>query len=97
MIRFSKLCLDDCMLAQFQCVLFTGCLVRDANAGPSVKFTKIPFAAEGGPDRLTAIEGRVLRAHPGQRIVLFAQAGSWWVQPLADQPFTKIQPDSTFE
>jgi PAS domain S-box-containing protein len=36
----------------------------------------------------------VIRGRPGQRIVLFAQWGNWWVQPLADRPFTTIGPDS---
>ncbi|HMI53615.1 MAG TPA: glycoside hydrolase family 16 protein [Candidatus Saccharimonadales bacterium] len=40
------------------------------------------------------IEGRVLGARPGQQIIIFARSGRWWVQPLAVQPFTKIQPDS---
>src|SRR5262249_17494139 len=31
---------------------------------------------------------------PGQQIVLFARSGIWYVQPLADQPFTQIQPDT---
>lgn len=46
---------------------------------------------------LDRIEGRVTGARPGQRIVLFARSGFWWVQPLADQPFTAIQPDSTWK
>ncbi len=33
-------------------------------------------------------------AHSGQQLVLYARSGQWWVQPLTDQPFTKIQPDS---
>ena len=40
------------------------------------------------------IAGRVKGARKGQRIVLFARSGMWWVQPLAADPFTKIQPDS---
>lgn len=76
------------------CVLFAGCGVRSSNVGPSVEFTKVPIAGHGGPDRLDTIEGRVVRARPGQQIVLFARWGPWWVQPLADQPFTIIQPDS---
>lgn len=63
-------------------------------SGPVVKFTRIPRSTAGGPDRFDTIEGRVIGARPGQRIVLYAQWGGWWVQPLADQPFTKIQPDS---
>lgn len=42
------------------------------------------------------IEGRVNGAKPGQQIVLYAHGGLWWVQPFANQPFTAIQPDSTW-
>jgi hypothetical protein len=40
---------------------------------------------------MEAIEGRVTGAQPGQRIVLFARSGKWWVQPFASQPFTTIE------
>jgi PAS domain S-box-containing protein len=43
---------------------------------------------------MDTIEGRVIRARPGERIVLFAHWGPWWVQPMVDQPFTTIEPDS---
>jgi PAS domain S-box-containing protein len=36
----------------------------------------------------------VIRARPGERIVLYAHWGPWWVQPLVSQPFTTIEPDS---
>lgn len=42
------------------------------------------------------IEGRVAGARPGQQIVLYARSGAWYVQPFTDQPFTEIQPDSTW-
>ena len=42
------------------------------------------------------IEGRANGAKPGQQIVLYARSGIWWIQPFATQPFTKIQPDSTW-
>ena len=78
------------------CALLAGCATRDAKVGPSVEFTRVPLAGEGGPDKLDIIEGRVVQARPGQKIVLFARWGPWWVQPLANQPFTTIQPDSTW-
>jgi hypothetical protein len=28
---------------------------------------------------------------------LYARSGTWWVQPLADRPFTALRADSTFE
>ena len=64
--------------------------------GPAIQFTKLPEAIEGGPDRLETIEGKVTGARPGQKLVLFAKSGAWWVQPLDTQPFTTIRPDSTF-
>src|SRR5215470_11036527 len=79
------------------CFLLVGCRSRDANVGPSIEFTSVPLAGEGGPDKLDRIEGRVSGALPGQQIVLFARSGQWWVQPLADHPFTAIQPDSTWK
>ncbi len=42
------------------------------------------------------ISGRVTGAHPGQRIVLFARSGTWWVQPFSNKPFTPIGKDSVW-
>ena len=81
-------------LLLFYCVLWSGCRSRHNVPGPSIEFTRVPPAAEGGPDKIDIIEGRAIGARPGQQIVLFAQWGPWWVQPLADQPFTIIQADS---
>jgi len=78
------------------CVLLLGCGVHEPRVEPSIEFTRIPLAGEGGPDKLDTIEGRVTQAGPGQRIVLFARWGPWWVQPLANQPFTGIRSDSTW-
>jgi signal transduction histidine kinase len=72
-----------------------GCRSREHSIPrPTIEFTRLPPAAEGGPDRVDTIEGRVIGGQPGQQIVLYAQWGPWWVQPLADHPFTTIQPDS---
>jgi hypothetical protein len=78
----------------FVSILLSGCRFRNSAAGPSIEFTRVPPAAEGGPDKLDIIEGRVIDAQPGQRIVLYARSGAWWVQPLVGEPFTKIQPNS---
>ena len=77
------------------CVL-AACGPPPADVTPSIQFTKVPGSAEGGPNRLEPIEGRVTGARAGQRIVLFARSGGWWVQPLANEPFTAIQPDRTW-
>jgi hypothetical protein len=71
-----------------------GCSRRQTDLGPSIQFTKIPQAEQGGRPILESIEGNVTGARPGQRIVLYAWSGAWYVQPWADQPFTDIQPDS---
>ena len=63
----------------------------------SIEFTRVPPAGQGSPDILRAIEGKVKGARPGQKVVIFARSGVWWVQPLADQPFTAIQRDSTWK
>jgi signal transduction histidine kinase len=83
-------------LLLFFCTLLSGCRSQHGVSGPSIEFTTIPPAAEGGPDKVDSIEGRVRNARPGQQIVLYARWGPWWVQPFADQPYTRIQPDSTW-
>jgi hypothetical protein len=79
------------------CMLLVGCHSHSINIQPAIEFTKVPSSAPGGPDKLDVIEGRVTGARPDQQLVLFAKAGTWWVQPMADQPFTKIQPDSSWK
>ena len=64
---------------------------------PSIEFTAVPPAAAGGSDRTLRIAGRVTGAAPGQRIVLYARSGHWWVQPLTVQPFTTVQPNGSWE
>lgn len=77
-------------------LVMSGCHSNPQQAQPKIEFTKIPPASEGGPDKVDRVEGRVIGARPGQQIVLFAKSTRWWIQPLDTQPFTKIQPDSTW-
>ena len=79
------------------CLALCACHGRRVAHGAYIEFTKVPLADEGGPEKLDLIEGRVAGARPGQQVVLFAQSGVWYVQPFADQPFTQIQPDSTWK
>lgn len=73
-----------------------GCRAPHASA-PTIVFTTVPEAAEGGSERMMLIAGRVTGASDGQRIVLFARSGTvWWVQPLTVQPFTTIGSDTTW-
>lgn len=56
------------------------------------------MADVGGPERTDMIEGRVSAVRADQRIVLYAKSeGRWWVQPLVENPFTRIQGDSTWK
>jgi len=78
------------------CILLTGC--QWSRHSPSIEFTSVPLAEAGNPNKLTAIRGLAIGAQPDQRIVLYARSqNTWWVQPFANQPFTKIQADSTWE
>lgn len=76
--------------------LLGGCGRRPPAPSASIAFTRIPQADEGGREKHEIIEGRVTGARPGQRIVLYARSGKWWVQPLADAPFTSLSPNSKF-
>lgn len=62
----------------------------------SIAFTRIPQADPAGSARNDIIEGRVTGASPGQKIVLYAKTGKWWVQPLIDQPMTDLRPNFTW-
>ncbi len=76
----------------------SGCSRSPTSSTPSIEFTSVPRAEPGDPNKFRTISGRVTGAQPGQRIVLYAQTESrWWVQPFADQPYTKIAPDSTWK
>jgi hypothetical protein len=77
-------------------ILQSGCHSRQANAHPTIEFSKIPPAAQGGRERVDTISGRVTGARPGQQIVVYARSGPWWVQPWPDQSLIPIQADSTW-
>ena len=80
-------------------LLLVGCDVARTRAGssaaaPAIEFTSVPAAGADNPQELNTIKGRVIGTRPGQQIVLYAKAQTtWWVQPFADHPFTRIQPD----
>lgn len=77
-----------------------GCRHRVENVPPNqpaIEFTRVPMAGAGDPKAVSSIEGRVIGAEPGQRIVLYSKGETaWWVQPFANQPFTEIHADSTW-
>lgn len=65
---------------------------RSSNA-PSIVFTRVPQANPDGSTLNDIIEGRATGASPGDKIVLYAKLGRWWVQPLIDQPITDLRPN----
>jgi hypothetical protein len=75
--------------------LFLASACRPAQSGnaPSITFTRIPQADPTGSGSHDIIEGRVTGASAGQKIVLYAKTGKWWVQPLIDQPITALRPN----
>jgi len=78
------------------CIALAGCQWHRATSAPSIEFTHVPPAAQGGRERVDTISGRVRNARPNQKIVIYAHAGQWWVQPWPDHPFTAISTDGTW-
>jgi hypothetical protein len=83
-------------LLMFASVLLSACNSNRVAPKPNVQITLVPAANPGGPVQLDFIEGRASGVKPGQQIVLYARSDIWWIQPFVNQPFTKIQPDSTW-
>lgn len=78
-------------------LLLSGCQSKVNLPAPTIEFTKLPPSGEGSPEKTEVIEGRVSSARPGQAVVLFARSGLWWVQPIAENPFTPIGVDSRWK
>jgi hypothetical protein len=79
-------------------VLLVGCGRWSKSPVPSISFTRVPAADKDGYDKFAAIEGIARSFHPGQQIVLYSKSEElWWLQPVTDHPFTKIQDDSTWK
>src|SRR5713101_7916650 len=69
---------------------------QKSSARPSIEFTKIPPAAQGGRERVDTLSGRLRNARPKQQIVIYAHSRQWWVQPWPEHPFIPIKADSTW-
>ena len=78
------------------CLVLNDCASRKTDMTPTIEFTKIPPAAQGGRERVDTIAGRVRNARPGQQIVVYAHSGQWWVQPWPEHPLIPIRADSTW-
>jgi hypothetical protein len=92
----GTMCLKPAFAA-LVCLALSSCHQSQDVTEPSIEINRVPTTGEGSPDKLEPIGGRVKGAHQGRQIVLFARSGMWWVQPFANQPFTAIQPDSTWK
>lgn len=84
------------ILLLFCSTLLAACHSQSSKNQPFIEFSKIPPAAQGGRERVDTIAGRVRGALRGQKIVVYARSGPWWVQPWPDRPFIPIQSDSTW-
>jgi hypothetical protein len=74
-----------------------GCGSQRGSAEQPIVFTEVPVADHGGPDGFEPVQGKVLHAGPGDRVVLYAQSdGLWYLQPASSRPFTEIKPDLTW-
>ena len=79
--------------------IFIGCGFGQATITPSIEFTQVPPKNPGGPLAMGVITGRVNASPEGLKLVLYARSGrdnKWYVQPYFHQPFTTIQPDSSW-
>jgi hypothetical protein len=74
-------------------ILFSGC---GSSRPATVEFTQVPDSGPGGAVKTVSIAGRAANTKPGQKIVLFARDGTWYVQPFASRPFTEIHPDHSW-
>lgn len=90
-MRFSQTIIGVILVA-----LLAACSSPRDDSKPSITFTTVPPTDKGGSQTFDRISGVAHNARSEQRIVLFARSGAWYVQPYADQPFTLIQPDSTW-
>lgn len=82
------------LLLAFLC---SSCSPTPAHQEPTIEFTSLPPAGDGSPEQVHPIAGRVVGGRPGQRVVLFARSGVWWVQPTADNPYTRIASDASWK
>lgn len=93
----------SCLLRRISASTVIGALITTTSCNPrskpepsSIAILGAPAAATGGPDTMQPISGRVAGAKSDQQVVLYAHSGVWWIQPFANQPFTRIRSDGTW-
>lgn len=77
--------------------LLSSCKTHPGAQLPSIELTQVPPADPGGPGELDYIAGRVAGVTGEEQVVLYAHSGVWWIQPFANQQFTRLQPDLTWK
>ena len=73
--------------------------ITQSRAEPTIKFTRVPPQG-GGTNRVETIAGVVSGVNVKEcdcAIVLYSQTDRYYVQPLADAPFTELSADATFK
>ncbi len=72
-------------------------LIQGCKSPPTtVTITTLPEVSPGGPDTAGTISGHVYGASSGDKLIVVARAGEWWVQPDVHTPFTSIALDGTW-
>ena len=66
---------------------WSACSLIKSHPGPSIVIKKVPPSELGGSGKLAEIGGTVTGNLPGEKIVLYARNGDWWVQPFVKKPF----------
>lgn len=77
-------------------LFLSGCRTEVRHAAPALEITQVPVASIGGPTDMDSIGGKVQNVNNGDQVVLYAHSGMWWLQPLTDQPYTRIKQDRTW-
>ena len=98
MRNFTKSCFAFAVVCSFVAYGLGGFLLNGCGSPrpPAIQFTNIPYGGPGGAEKTVRIAGLATGNKPGQRIVLFARYGTWWVQPFASRPFTDIHADHSW-
>jgi hypothetical protein len=85
------------VLALVSLLGLAGCGRSTPPAAASLTLTAVPPAGPGGSTRVAPVGGRAAGARPGDRVVVYARSGVWWVQPFAAEPFTALAADGTWQ
>ncbi len=78
-------------------VVLGACNNAQRSGTPSVTFTKLPEFGPGSSMQMQEITGRTTGAKEGEKIVLYARSGDWWIQPVVEKPFTTVEKNSSWK